>query len=144
VAQVGFAFVLLIGSGLLLASFRNLLAVDPGFKADGVITAGIGMPRVRYPSDNDVRLFINRVLQSIRSVPGVTSAGGTTIIPLSGNHSDSVIFAEGYQMKPGESVVSAMQVIVTPGYFETMRTPLLRGRYFNDRDKEMSPGVVIV
>ena len=75
VAQVAFTFVLLIGSGLLLASFRNLLAVDPGFKADGVITGGIGMPRVRYANDSDVRSFTNRALQAIRSVPGVTNAG---------------------------------------------------------------------
>lgn len=144
VAQVAFAFVLLIGSGLLVASFRSLLAVDPGFKAEGVITAGIGMPRVRYSTDNDVRSFTNRVLQAIRNVPGVTNAGGTTIIPLGGNHSDSVIIAEGYQMKPGESLVSPMQVIVTPGYFEAMSTPLVRGRYFNERDNETGPGAVIV
>jgi predicted permease len=144
VAQVAFAFVLLIGSGLLLASFRNLLAVDPGFKSEGVITAGIGMPRVRYPMDSDVRSFTNRVLDAIRSVPGVMNAGGTTIIPLGGNHSDGVIIAEGYQMKPGESLVSPMQIIVTPGYFEAMRTSLVRGRYFNDHDNETSTGAVIV
>jgi predicted permease len=144
VAQVAFAFVLLIGSGLLLASFRQLLAVDPGFMAERVITAGIGMPRGRYPTDNDVRGFTNRALEAVRRVPGVTHAGGTTIIPLGGNHSDSVILAEGYQMKPGESLVSPMQVLITPGYFEAMRTPLLRGRYFDDRDHESAPGVVIV
>src|SRR5262244_529554 len=71
VTQVAFAFVLLIGSGLLLGSFRNLLAVDPGFKSEGIITAAVGMPRVRYPEDKDVRLFTDRVLQTVRSIPGV-------------------------------------------------------------------------
>src|SRR5262245_456437 len=144
VSQVAFAFVLLIGSGLLLASFRNLLAVDPGFKTEGIITAGIGMPRVRYPADKDVRLFTDRVLQTVRSIPGVSAAGGTTIIPLGGNHSDSVILAEGYQMKPGESLVSPMQVTVTPRYFETMGTQLIKGRSFDERDTDESPAVVIV
>ena len=144
VAQVGFAFVLLIGSGLLVASFRNLLAVDPGFNSERVITAGIGMPLVRYPTDNDVRAFTNRVLQTIRSVPGVVNAGGTTIIPLGGNHSDGVIVAEGYQMKAGESLVSPMQLVITPGYFEAMGTRLVRGRYFNEHDNETAPGAVIV
>jgi predicted permease len=144
VAQVGFAFVLLIGSGLLLASFRNLLAVDPGFNSERVITAGIGMPVVRYPTENDARVFTNRVLQTIRTVPGVMNAGGTTIIPLSGNHSDSVIIAEGYQMKPDESLVSPMQMTITPGYFEAMGTPLVRGRYFTDHDNETASGTVIV
>jgi putative ABC transport system permease protein len=144
VTQVAFAFVLLIGSGLLLGSFRNLLAADPGFKTEGIITAAIGMPRVRYPADKDVVQFTDRVLRTVRAVPGVAVAGGTTIIPLGGNHNDSVILAEGYQMKPGESLVSPMQVTVTPGYFETMGTPLIKGRYFDDRDNETSPGVVIV
>ena len=144
VAQVAFAFVLLIGSGLLVASFRNLLAVDPGFEADGVVTAAIRIPQVRYPTDTDVRSFTDRALQAIRSAPGVLSAGATTIIPLGGNRNDSVILAEGYEMAPGESLVSPMLVVVTPGYFEAMNTPLQRGRYFDDRDTEESPGVVIV
>src|SRR5262249_47701088 len=144
VARVAFAFLLLIGSGLLVASFRNLLAVDPGFKSERVITAGIGMPLVRYPADNDVRTFTNRILQTIRSVPGVQNAGGTTIIPLSGNHSDSVIIADGYRMKSGEALISPMQMTITPGYFEAMGTPLVRGRYFNDHDTEDAQRAVIV
>ena len=99
---------------------------------------------MRYPTDNDVRSFTNRTLQAIRSVPGVTQAGGTTIIPLSGSHSDSVVIAEGYQMKPGESLVSPMLMNVTPGYFEAMGTPLVRGRYFDDHDNETAPLAAIV
>lgn len=144
VAQLAFAFVLLVGAGLLLASFRKLLTVDPGFKAEHVITAAINMPLSRYGTDNDVRAFTNRALQTVRSVPGVIQAGGTTIIPLGGNHTDSVILAEGYQMKPGESVVSPMQVVITPGYLQAMNTSLLRGRFFDDRDNDTAPGVVIV
>ena len=143
-AQVGLAFVLLVGSGLLIATFRNVLAVEPGFKSAGVITAGIGMPSVRYATDNDVRVFTNRVLDTVRNIPGVMNAGGTTIIPLSGNHSDGVIVAEDYQMKPGESLVSPMQLIITPGYFEAMGTRLVRGRTFDDHDKDPAPGVIIV
>ncbi len=144
VAEVAFAFVLLIASGLLVASFRNLMAVDPGFQAEGVLTAGIAIPRVRYPENADVRSFTSRVLEAVRSVPGVADAGATTIVPLGGNHSDSVIIAEGYQMQPGESLVSPMRVVVTPGYFEAMGTALVRGRYFADRDNEDAPDVVVV
>jgi predicted permease len=144
VAEVAFAFVLLIGSGLLVASFRNLLAVNPGFQPDGVITGSVVMPRATYPENSDVLALVDRALAAIRSVPGVVNAGATTIIPLSGNHSDSVIMAEGYEMRPGESLVSPMQLVVTPGYFEAMSTPLLRGRYFTESDDETSPGAVIV
>jgi len=144
VAQVAFAFVLLSGAGLLLASFRHLLGVAPGFHGEGVITAAITVPQTRYQNDGDVRRFTNRALDAIRSTPGVTAAGATTIIPLGGDHNDGVILAEGYVMKPGESVVSPMRVVVTPGYFEAMGTSLVRGRYFDDRDNETASGVVIV
>ena len=135
---------LLIGSGLLIASFRNLLAVNPGFESNGVITAGVVIPVTSYPEVSDVRAFADRALTAIRNVPGVVNAGATTIVPLSGNHSDSVILAEGYEMQPGESLVSPMQVVVTPGYFEAMSTPLVRGRFFTESDDETSPGAVIV
>jgi predicted permease len=144
VAEVAFAFVLLIGSGLLVASFRNLLAVNPGFESNGVITAGVLIPRTSYPELTDIRVFVDRALTAIRAVPGVVNAGATTIIPLSGNNSDSVILAEGYEMQPGESLVSPMQIVVTPGYFEAMSTPLVRGRFFTEGDDETSPGAVIV
>src|SRR5262249_13030453 len=106
VAQVAFAFVLLIGAGLLFASFRRILSVDPGFRPEGVLTASVSLPRSRYSDPQKMKAFHNEALQRLRALPGVTSAGATDWIPLSGNHNDSVILAEGYQMQPGESVIS--------------------------------------
>jgi predicted permease len=143
-AQVAFAFMLLIGAGLLLASFRQLLTVDPGFRPDGVVTASFVLPGPRYAGASEMGRFADRALDGLRSIPGVTNAGLTTIIPLGHEHSDSVIVAEGYVMKPGESLVSPMRVRVTPGYFETIGATLIRGRYFNEHDNETAPGVVIV
>ncbi|MGH9794519.1 MAG: ABC transporter permease [Candidatus Acidiferrales bacterium] len=144
VAQVGFAFVLLVGAGLLMASLRELLRVDPGFKSEGVITASTSLPGARYAGDNVQRTFMNRALEAIRTIPGVTSAGSTTSIPFGGSYSDAVILAEGYQMQPSESLVSPRQVTVTPGYFEAMRTTLVEGRPFDARDHETAPLAVIV
>ena len=143
VAQVGLACVLLIGAGLLLASFRKLLAVDPGFKGDGVITISTALPQVKYPDDK-WRPFMNRTFEALRSIPGVRSAGATTSIPFGGRFDKNVILAEGYTMKPGESVIAPMQVEVSPGYFETMATPLKRGRYFNEHDSSDAPPVAII
>ena len=134
VAQVGFAFVLLIGAGLMFASFRQVLAVQPGFNPDGVMTASIGLPHSRYPDDKSLIGFTHESLRRLRALPGVSAAGATNTIPFGGNHNDSVIFAEGYQMKPGESVISPSQVSVTPGYFETMGVRLAHGRFFDERD----------
>ncbi len=143
-AEIGLAFVLLAGAGLLLASFRQLLAVDPGFTASGVLTASTNEPESRYRGDGELRTLMNRVLDSIRHLPGVTAADATTAIPFGENHDNSVILAEDHPMKPGESVISSRRLSVTPGYFETMKTALLRGRYFEEGDNESAPPVVIV
>jgi len=143
VAQVGLACVLLIGAGLLLASFRKLLAVDPGFKSPGVITISTALPQVKYPPEK-WGPFMNRTFEALRSLPGVRSAGATTSIPFGGGINKDVILAEGYRMSPGESVIAPIQVTVSAGYFETMETPLKRGRYFNERDTPDAPQVAIV
>jgi len=143
-AEIGFAFVLLAGAGLLLVSFRNLLGVDPGFTRDRVLTASTNAPRSRYPGDNALGALMNRALDSIRGLPAVVSAGATTAIPFGGDYDDTVMVAEGYVMKPGESLVSPRRLAVTPGYFETMKIALIRGRYFGDEDNASSPPAVIV
>ena len=74
----------------------------------------------------------------------MTAAGATNNIPFSGNHNDSVILAEGYQMRPGESVISPQQVDVSAGYFEAIGAKLVRGRFFDERDGPDAPKVIIV
>jgi putative ABC transport system permease protein len=133
-----------MGAGLLLASFRMLLHVDPGFNPNGVVSASVSLPRSAYSKDDALRSFINRALSGIRGIPGVSQAGATRAIPLGDNHNDSVILAEGYQMKPGESLISPLHIGVTPGYFEALGISMVRGRSFNDGDTETSPRVIIV
>ncbi len=142
--EVAIAFTLLAGAGLLLSSFRNLLRVDPGFTSEGVWTASTNAPRSRYRDNADLRSLMNRMLAELRSLPGVDAAGATSSIPYGGDYSDSVILAEGYVMKPGESLISPHQIRVTPGYFEAMNIALVRGRYFQEADNETAPWAVIV
>jgi predicted permease len=144
VAQVGFAFVLLVGAGLLFASFRRVLAVDPGFNADHVMTVSVNLPRARYEKQDARRAFVDEAVRRMRALPGVTIAGATDTIPLGGNHNDNVILAEGYQMRPGESLIAPNAVEVTPGYFEAMGVTRLAGRFFDDRDAPKAPRVIIV
>ena len=144
VSQVAFAFMLLIGAGLLLASFDRVLRVDPGFEPTQLLTARVSPPRTRYADDAALRAFADRFVSSIRTVPGVTAAGLTSNIPFGGDFSDSVILAEGYQMAPGESLISPYRVVVTPGYMEALKLPLRSGRLFSDSDTATSPLVVIV
>jgi predicted permease len=143
-AQIGFAFALLMGAALFLTSFRRLLQVDPGFRSEGVVTASVSLPLSKYAKREDWRGFVNRAMPAVRAIPGVRLAGATNAIPLSGTHDDQVVLAEGYQMKPGESILSPLSMNVTPGYFEAMGIPMIKGRSFDERDNETVPRVVIV
>jgi predicted permease len=144
VSEVALAFVLLIGAGLLLASFRQLLRVDPGFVAEQVITGQLSALEAKYPDDAALRSYTARALERVRAVPGVASAGVSSILPFAGNNSSSVIMAEGYVMAPGESILSPNQLMVTPGFLETLRVSLVRGRFFTDADAPPGvPGVIV-
>jgi predicted permease len=134
VAQVAFAFVLLAGAGLLFSSFQRVLAVDPGFTPDRVLTGSVVLPRARFRENSSMSNFLNESLQRIRALPGVEAAGTTDVMPLSGNNNNSVIFAEGYQMKPGESAIAPSNTSVSPGFFEAMGVQLVSGRFFDDHD----------
>jgi len=136
VAQVAFAFVLLAGAVLLFSSFQRVLSVDPGFKADHVLTGTVVLPRSRFRENSAMVAFLNESLQRIRALPGVVAAGTTGLMPLSGNSSNSVIFAEGYQMKPGDSAIAPTNASVSPGFFEAMGVQLVAGRFFDERDAE--------
>jgi predicted permease len=143
-SQVAFAFVLLVAAGLLLTSFRRVLEVDPGFNTRAVLTGNVSLPQARYGGDAAMRTFMTRALERVRSLPGVVHAGATTTIPFGGSTNDSVILAEGYQMKPGESLISPMSIVATPGYFEALQVPLVAGRLFTDADNERAPRVIII
>lgn len=143
-AQVALAFLLLIGAGLLFASFRSVLRVDPGFNAEHIVSGFVGLPGARYGNDDARRAFAGRLIERVRTIPGIESAGLTDSLPLTGSFSDSVILAEGYEMSPGESLISPTRISVSEGYFETMQIALVTGRYFDARDTADAPRVAIV
>jgi predicted permease len=142
--QVAIALTLLIGAGLLLASFRAVMQLDFGFAPDGVTTSSVTLPAATYPDPPSLAGFGDRALAALRAVPGVEAAGITSIVPFTGAVTNNVIMAEGYVMKPGESLLAPMQGTASGGYFETMRIGLVKGRLFDERDTAESPRVAIV
>ena len=144
IAQVACAFVLLIGAGLLFASFRRVLAIDPGFTTERVITGAVVLPQSRYKQPDAQRRFIDDALRRVRALPGVTAAGVTDTIPLGNRASASAILAEGYKAQPGESFLAPAEVRVSSGYFEAIGVKLVAGRFFTDRDTATSTRVIIV
>ncbi len=134
VTQVAFALMLLVAAGLLMASFRQLLNVNTGFDPQGVLTGSVSLTPTGYPEYSDLRAFAAEALPAIASLPGVESVGFTSQIPFGNGGSDSVIFAEGYVMEPGESAISPQRTVVTPDYFATLDIRVTQGRAFDSRD----------
>ena len=144
VTQVAVAFVLLIGAGLLFTSFRRVAAIDPGFNAEGILTASVNLPPARYSEGRAVARFTDDALRAVRSVPGVVAAGTTSAIPFGDDFDEGVIFPEGHRLSRGDALIAPYDSSVTPGYFEAMRVRLASGRFFDELDTADSPQVVIV
>ena len=144
VAETAFALVLLVAAGLLLKSFLRLQNVDPGFATDNVLTAQISLPSARYPEPAARRAFWLRLVEVVRGLPGVTSAGLTSNVPFNGNVSSGSYSIVGYTPGPSEAAPHGRQEVVGGDYFAAMRIPLIEGRFFTDGDTADSPAVVVV
>jgi predicted permease len=134
----------LTGAGLLLASFRAVLNLDYGFDPAQVATANISLPATAYKDGPALVSFESRMLEGLRAIPGVEAAGAASSVPFSNNINNSVILAEGYVMKPGESLLAPTQVTVSSGYFEAMHIAVVRGRSFEARDTAGAPTTAII
>jgi putative ABC transport system permease protein len=119
------------------------LSLDAGFTATGVVTATVFPPPSRYPNAQAVVSLLDRVLDRVRAIPAVEAAGFTSNIALSGFESPASVSAARRQNADQAAVIPSV-VSVTPGYFETMSTPLVRGRYFDGGDRENTLLVAIL
>ncbi len=144
ICQFAFAFVLLIGAGLLTMSFARLTRVDPGFQPENVVTAQVALPRVRYGDDARARNFFADLLQRLSAIPGVSRAGATTYLPFSGDENSSVIGIVGRALAPGENPPVPGWNIAAPGYLQAMRIPLIQGRDIADSDGPDAQKVAII
>jgi putative ABC transport system permease protein len=144
VSQLALSLVLLIGAALLLQSFRNLLAVDPGFLPENVLMGHVSLPENRYTTKAQVSGFYQQLLDRVRSLPGVQAAELTRVAPFSGNGVGGPFIVEGHEPGPGEVEKDAWLRSVTPGYFSAMGMPVKRGRSFQPFDTDASLPVAIV
>jgi putative ABC transport system permease protein len=144
VAQMAIATMLLIGAGLMAKSLWALLHVSPGFRTEQILTARLSLPRSRYPDNRRIAAFQQELLTSVQSTPGVQSAGFATYLPLSGTDNGWAFFIEGRPPLPVGVYNHAKYRPASPGYFEAIGIPLLRGRTFIFADTEDVPWVVII
>jgi putative ABC transport system permease protein len=143
VAEVALATVLLVAAGLLVRSVQRLQLVELGFQSDNVTTAMIGTPRNRYPEHAQQWSFYQRLMQRLSVSPGVQSVALSSGAPFGGGNTGMPVTAEGAS-RLGTSSLQTDWRMVTPNYFSTMGIPLVRGRFFQDSDREGAPFVLIV
>jgi putative ABC transport system permease protein len=144
VSQFALAVVLLVGAGLLGNSFVRLLRVNPGFNPSGVLAVQLFFSPVEYPEGN-VRgaLVLQQMLQNVRSIPGVRSAGLVTALPIAGGASTDFII-ERRPLPPANDEPSADIRSADSGYFQTMGIPLLAGREFTEADNSTARRVMVI
>jgi putative ABC transport system permease protein len=143
-AQIAIAITLLIGAGLMVKSFWALMHVAPGFRSESVLTARLSLPRSRYPDNHRIAVFERELGERLQGRPGVTSAGFTTYLPLSGLENSWSFVIEGRPPLPVGTYNIAMHRPVSVGYFETIGIPLLRGRSFTSADTAESPWDTVI
>jgi putative ABC transport system permease protein len=144
VSQVAVSLLLLAGSGLLIKSFLNLRATNPGFDPVRLMTLQINLPRIRYPeTDQQIRTH-DMIMEKLEAIPGVESAGGVNPLPLGGNIRSQSFMVGGAAPLPRGNHPGAGYLIVKPEYFKTMKIPVLQGRAFTNADTKDSPLVVMI
>jgi predicted permease len=134
VSEIALALMLLIGSGLMLKSFRKWVAVDPGFKPEQVLTFGISLPQARYPERAQQLAFMDRLRTELAALPGVERVGGNVSLPMTNNNWTRSFNVEGFTPPPGQNGPWGDFRVVTPGYFEAMGIPVVKGRSFDESD----------
>jgi putative ABC transport system permease protein len=143
VAEVASALVLLVGAGLLIKSFMRLQEVETGMRPENVLTLAITLPEAKYPKPQLATGFYARVLERVKALPGVEGAAVINILPLLRTGYNGDVEIEGQSYGAGQLPFAEYRV-VSPDYFRTLGIPLVRGRFFDERDREGAPGVVIV
>ena len=144
VSEVALALVLLVGAGLMVTGFRNLLTVEMGFDRTRVLTFHVTLPAEKYQNNDQVRGYYDRLVQEMQSLPGVESVGCVTSLPSGWSWNWTEYAAEGRPPASASERPSAISQIVTPDFFRTLRVPLLQGRLLTAQDGPGAPPVVVI
>jgi putative ABC transport system permease protein len=144
ITEVAVSLILLIGAGLLINSFMRLRNVDPGFRADNLLTMRIVLPALKYPDQARRAAFYTDLLRRVEALPGVQSAAVTTNLPLYRQGNSIGISIEGRPDPPPDQGLIIVTRVVSPEYFSTMGIQLSKGRQFNEHDKAEGQGVAVI
>jgi putative ABC transport system permease protein len=144
VSEVALSLVLLIGAGLMIRSLWRLRGVDPGLDPRNVLTLSASVSNKRFPEPRQQVEFFNQVLVRVKTLPGVQSAAAIDALPITGEGSNQPVAIEGRPKVPMSDQPEVAVRLITPGYLEAMRIPLLRGRNLNNSDTADRPAAVLI
>ena len=142
VAQVSLSLLLLIAAGLFIQSLKNLQGVNPGFETRSLLSFAVNPTLNGYKPERSLQ-FYQQLTERLGRIPGISSVTLAVMPLLDGNEWDSTVTVEGYSAKEGEWVDPHMQ-FMSPGYFQTLKIPVMLGRDFTDRDEKGTPPVALI
>ena len=144
VAEVALGLVLLIGAGLMMRSFSSLTNVHPGFDPNNVLTARITLSGPDYEDPQARKRYVNQTIEQLKALPGVENAAFVAPMPFSGAEIGGDFRIDGHPTPERGQEPSANVRNISPDYFQAIRIPLLRGRYFSEQDQRTGVGAAIV
>jgi len=144
VGEVALAMLLLVSAGLLVRSLDQVERLNTGFEAGGLMTATFSLPPTTYQKDEQQAAFLYAAEQELRNIPGVTSVALADNLPFSNNGGMQSFMIKGRPVAPDDPGPHGSIRFVSPGYFSTLRIPLLRGRIFTEQDRATTEPVVII
>jgi len=144
VTQIALAFVLLSGSGLLSLSMARVLAVNPGFRAENLLTGMVDLPTFKYRDQKQQVAVVQRIVAAIRALPGVKAAGVDTALPFTWGGGGAAIAFKGMKLTPDEAAQPHKLISVAGDVFAALGVPLVEGRRINDDDVQVNRMVCVV
>jgi len=144
VSEVALSLILLVGAGLMIRSFQKLHGVNPGFDSRNVLTMTAMVSRAKFPLPAQQVTFFDQVLQRVRALPGVESAGVVDDIPLDNGGSHQPVAIEGRPTVPMSEQPEVDVRLISTGYMSSLHIPILRGRDFSDTDLAGRPAVILI
>ncbi len=146
VAEVALALLLLVGAGLLTRSFAQLMQVSPGFEPNNLLAVQVYLPQAKYKTAIDRTRFYMETLRRVASLPGVRAAAGVSALPM---YPVGIDFALPFTIDGKSAPTNGEEPradirMATPGYFEAMKMPLVRGRFIDERDRPGAPGAMVI
>jgi putative ABC transport system permease protein len=144
VSEVTLALVLLVGSGLMMRSLRRLMDVKPGFDPHNLTTLQLALPQAQYAQNEQIVGFYSELTRRIKDLPGVEAVATIDMMPMGGSGGTTSFLVEGRPAPPPGQYPEANARTSSPGYFQTMRIPVLKGRDFSEHDTANTPLVVVI